>query len=594
MLRITLYKNCILNETYQNVISNGKDITNVSILEQYLSTLSSYSINDLDEVYYKNTGVLNLDLELLNETNIYEYNYMKVRYYDEDENLKLIRYCFIQDIQVNNDIVQLYYTEDIFSSYADKIIKITESYLERSRVLKYYNKNIELHTLPINYDGNNIPTTGLTRNSLYNNGYVIANIQIYSSGVYGNSTKRIYKTCLLGYVANSTISQDIIKHLTIDEILKMCNFGNAMQSGGRVHYLNEEWYYRIENYKLIPFNILDYFETTEIGYISEHGTSSLFSSIHLYEITNDNKNKMINIHNVTVDNDFTRLSIGTFNNQIPTINNGTSISIYVKLFLEDAGINIYLYILNQIIDITEDFTYTVPFDEIDGETLSLYNTQRQLKNISTVVSTFANIWTGGMSISANLEKIEGLNSSISKLAFTKTGKPTSNAKNIKAINRMSQNIIGLEEENKLSKLQGYGKMGDGILSLINNNLPYYTSNKGNFAKSDAIFNLRYGICGIYINEDNADFVLKSINNTGYVVYEYCDDLEMIDFNNPLRINDVDSDYREQITFDIIKFSSINIIGSFPRSVALELNSIFENGFKIWYDASLIPDTMGVQ
>ena len=39
MLRITLYKNCILNETYQNVISTGLK-NGKSVLERYLETLS--------------------------------------------------------------------------------------------------------------------------------------------------------------------------------------------------------------------------------------------------------------------------------------------------------------------------------------------------------------------------------------------------------------------------------------------------------------------------------------------------------------------------------------------------------------------------
>ena len=126
MLRLTLYKNCILNETYQNVIStalyNGQ-----SVLERYLATLSSYVIPDIDETYYKNNGDLTFDLELINTSNIYEYNYMKVEYFDEENVLILKRYCFIQNIRINNDIVILSYSEDVFSSYSNKIKKLRTS-----------------------------------------------------------------------------------------------------------------------------------------------------------------------------------------------------------------------------------------------------------------------------------------------------------------------------------------------------------------------------------------------------------------------------------------------------------------------------------
>ena len=47
----------------------------------------------------------------------------------------------------------------------------------------------------------------------------------------------------------------------------------------------------------------------------------------------------------------------------------------------------------------------------------------------------------------------------------------------------------------------------------------------------------------------------------------------------------------QISYNVIKFERINVIGAFPRTIALALNEIFENGIKLWYDETITDDNL---
>ena len=47
-----------------------------------------------------------------------------------------------------------------------------------------------------------------------------------------------------------------------------------------------------------------------------------------------------------------------------------------------------------------------------------------------------------------------------------------------------------------------------------------------------------------------------------------------------------TDMYNTLHYDYMKFETLDIYGSFPREIALELNKIFETGVKVWYDENL--------
>ena len=130
-MNITLYKKCILSNSYSEVFDvfhkTKNPVTNEETvaLQRYLSSLTKYEIV-ADNVYVPNSGKITLELNEDN-VNIYEYNYMYLE--DTDNNFR--RYCFIDDITVVNGLAVISFSEDIWSNYASSM-EIRKSLLVRS------------------------------------------------------------------------------------------------------------------------------------------------------------------------------------------------------------------------------------------------------------------------------------------------------------------------------------------------------------------------------------------------------------------------------------------------------------------------------
>ena len=124
-MNITLYKKCILSNSYSEVFDvfhkTEDPVTKEETvaLQRYLSSLTKYEIT-ADNVYVPNSGKITLELDFDYENvsnNIYEYNYMYLE--DTDNNFR--RYCFIDDITVVNGLAVISFSEDIWSNYASSM-----------------------------------------------------------------------------------------------------------------------------------------------------------------------------------------------------------------------------------------------------------------------------------------------------------------------------------------------------------------------------------------------------------------------------------------------------------------------------------------
>src|SRR5574344_2820666 len=148
-MNITLYKKCILSNSYSEVFDVfHKDSNNKVALERYLASLQKYEIV-ADNVYVPNSGRITLELSEGN-VDIYEYNYM----YLEDVENNFRRYCFIDDIAVVNGLAVISFSEDIWSNYASSM-EIRKSLLVRSRATKYGSWSIPFYAPGMAYEGNN-------------------------------------------------------------------------------------------------------------------------------------------------------------------------------------------------------------------------------------------------------------------------------------------------------------------------------------------------------------------------------------------------------------------------------------------------------
>lgn len=583
MLRITLYKNCILNETYQNVISTAIK-SGTSVLERYLATLNSHSIPDLDYVYYENNGELNFDLELVNGQDIYQYNYMKMQYYDEEGSLLLLRYCFIKDIKVNNEIVILTYTEDIFSSYSKEIRQIQESYLSKSRIVTYSNKSISPYKLPFKYDGNKVPKVSslfnLTATSQY---YLIAEIQLYDLTQEGEQTNRRIEYVRLRDTNN--YSHVGMWESNIDDfLLKVVE----NMSSGKVK----------KSYKYLDPDTQQYVEVVLKNYSYEIGDVYLFPCILVNSDLNTYKEKYSSLWDIdykfmtsnnvefgdltlitgvknfslkktiTIANNFKNMYVGTLDALTEMVNNGLSCDVEIYFGKNDYNIGLYMGFQNQLIDITESYKVDLPVEPLTSQALSQLKIARELKNKNldyerrtTITNGLMDLWKRGNNV------FKG---------FMVGGGYGALAAGIQESPGTTGTIL-----NSSFKLQNIADTRKAV------NADAYSSDNGVFGNSTNIFNQHNGLFIVEMDSVNDNYVKKAINNFGYETFEFISNLSEIDFNN------VSFYTTNNINYNSIKFETINVIGNFTSDIAQQLNEIFISGVKIWYNENLQDDNLVV-
>ena len=562
MLRITLYENCILNNTYRNVISTALK-SDMSVLDRYLSSLTKKTF-DVDNVYQENSGrfVFSYDIDL---KNIYNYNYMKVETIDvdedEEETLKIKRYCFVNSIQLKNGNVYLEYAEDYWSSYSDKITGITESYLSRARVLKYSNKTISLRKVPVAYDGNN----ALTITSLLPSGTlylsVLCQIQYYNTDAQGNYTERYVKNFLISpfeltskidyTLANNHKVQDIIENIISNQSVKQLTLNGTTfdYEVGDFYVFPSDFYYLTE-------------ETQNNNYID------LGSGIKIYVFEMPVSN-MASRQTYTVAKNDKLLSVGTISSQIDVINNGTSMKFDVLITNTREDFGIHLSGMNKLVDITNDFAITPAISSLKSEELSLYKLQRETKN--------AQLLNEKKVIETKYDYSTNYGASDIMADFTGSGLrvdrfPSQLFKTISTGIKLeeTQNLLNINKEN--INLQ---------LELVN--APLYTSNKGVFGNNVNFVNALRGICTFAIDSENDTYVRETINNFGYSTFEYLDALTEINFAN------VDYFTNNNINYNVIKFEELELYGSFTQEICSILKEILTSGIKLWYNETLAKD-----
>lgn len=569
MLKITLYKNCILNETYKNVISTGLK-NNISILDRYLNGLTKIVIPDVDYAYQQTKGRLIFDYDISNNDNIFEYNYMKVECFtdEEVETLLFVRYCFIQDIILNNQIVFVDYSEDIWSSYSKGINNTTNSYITNSRILSFPNNfNFNYYKLPIEYEGNNKLTFSKLTSVTSQTDYVKAIIQIqwYNLSQQGVRTGRQTAFFYVNLPSNNTVPAFInnitwiIKLQTEKKFYIRSNYSEDEQT-----YTQEEFYYDIGKIYIVPNDFLP-------SSLVINGLSQRFF-IDLTSLTGNliEFNYLVNryedeVKEYTITHSFKNLFVGTFTNFIDIKNNGTNIKLSVLFSHSQDSLSYKINAENNIVDITYDFEYFPSIESLSGEQASQLRISREIASsnatanfVGSTLKNTINTIAGGLKFDYFSQKRGGFGRTVSSAEQMASGSSGFISSTWSYINNMK---------------------------LINANV--YQTTKGVYNNIANINNSYYGLCLFTINSDNDNFVKSSINELGYEVFDFISDLSKISLNNPEHF------INNNINYNSIKFDTININGSFPRSVAVILNEILTNGVKIWYNENLQDDNLVV-
>lgn len=578
-MKITLYKKCILSNSYSEVFDVfHKDSNNKVALERYLASLQKYEIQ-ADNVYVPNSGRITLELSE-GDVNVYEYNYMYLE--DEDNNFR--RYCFIDDITVVNGLAVISFSEDIWSNYASSM-EIRKSLLVRSRATKYGSWSIPFYAPGMEYEGNNellIKTVNGAPISVMNPAglNILCQIQTYNTTEQGVISDRQVFTAMIGYIAGATTPKFLYDFFpqaegadgysateVIQSLYKLSSAKSIKQAG-------TDRYFQISNVLIVPNYFTEIIDGKEIGRVSNvvisNGTIQCvflelgFSNFH----TDGTKTKLTQqgelyfFKNFNIKNDFKLLGVGTINRIIPVTPNGNNIKMSFGVSYDNFSIALFLSVQNQLYEITEDFACEVPISVQTADVTQQQAAARELRGLNAKLG----IANGALQIRKGvLDTSIGFGSALLGGAIggvTGTGM-----------------IIG----GASSFVSGTTEIGKGITTIIGSskelevaNRKMFTTNKAISVKQNTLINGVKDLLLYYIDANNTTEVQANIDNTGYVCNEIVDDL----FNKP--ITDTVA-----TAYNVMRFDFANIFGNFTQNIAKALRAILYNGFKIWYNETKI-------
>lgn len=565
-MNITLYKKCILSNSYSEVFDVfHKDSNNKVALERYLASLQKYEIV-ADNVYVPNSGRITLELSEGN-VDIYEYNYMYLE--DTDNNFR--RYCFIDDITVVNGLAVISFSEDIWSNYASSM-EIRKSLLVRSRATKYGSWSIPFYAPGMGYEGNNtvvikdidgtVIDNNYTRTSVFQVACAV-NLQLYNLTAQGVANNRILLTGVFAFSYGGD------KHLygSTDMLLQLVRELTQLSAGTQVSYNGKDYYYDLVSVKAIPLQFgifkdiitgnptVTIQKSDTISYYFYAANAGIFNNVISHGI-------MYKVLDKTIENDYTRLGIGLISNIIPIENNSTSITYSILVKWDIISWKLYISIQNKLIEISDEFDILIPISVQSADVTQQQAAARELKTMSAKLG----ITGGALQIRKGM-----LDTSIG----------FSNALLGGAIGGVTGTgmIIG----GAGGFVNGTTEIGKGITSIIGSqkeleiaNREMFSTSKAIKVNSDGVLNGYYGIVQYFISPDNASEVQANIDNTGYVCNEIVDDL----FNKP--ITDTVA-----TAYNVMRFDFANVFGNFTQKIAKALRAILYNGFKIWYDETKI-------
>ena len=572
-MNITLYKKCILSNSYSEVFDVfHKDSNNKVALERYLASLQKYEIV-ADNVYVPNSGKITLELNEDN-VNIYEYNYMYLE--DTDNNFR--RYCFIDDITVVNGLAVISFSEDIWSNYAGSM-EIRKSLLVRSRATKYGSWSIPFYAPGMAYEGNNpLKFTDLAGQNIQlsdtnnRNVALICQLQVYNLSQEGViSDRKVYT------VAANTLDLELSQNTFLFP-LKKTNAKESVYEIIRQLYIKSSekqfivpggnnlpsLYYQIYNVLLLPgYCVTGQSTSNMIGTVNITSSAScVFYKLDISIGDIPSNDSMVFVKTITLDKNFKRIGIGCITNLQPVVENGTSIEVKIGIAYDDFSIGVYLVFQNQIIEITNDFLFDIPISVQTADVTQQQTANRELKTLNAKLG----IANGALQIRKGM-----LDTSIGFGGMLLGG----------AVGGVAG--IGLMTGGAGGFAGGTTEIGKGITSIIGSqkqleiaNRQMFATNKGTNINYNVMLNARFGVVIAYMQPDNESEVQANINNTGYVCNEIVDNI----FNKP--ITDTVA-----TAYNVMRFDFANIFGNFTQNIAKALRAILYNGFKIWYDETKI-------
>lgn len=555
-MKITLYKNCILTNSFSEVCDVfHKDENGKTTLDRYLDTLEKLVI-DAGDVYYTNSGKFSFDMvgTGYENTDFYVFNYMK---FEDETNPSFKRFCFIDNIAVVNKIAVVSYIEDVWSCYAPSM-KMRKSLLTRSRIIDYGTWQVPFYSPGMEYQGNNQISFVdlLDRVKDYQEVAIVLQVQLYKLSQSGTVSEReIYEF----FVTSKIQHQDnFITYRPVQNAVEMLFDIITKSSGTKITWNNTEWNYEVYNATFVPitFNVtLETSASTAISIYNDGNVTVYFAPFA--DSILGNTEIQYTVTKQLAPN-FKQFKIGTIVNAFDVTQNGTAVEVKVGYFASKTDFALYLSFQNQLFDITRDFMVEFPITIQSADVTQQQATAREVANLNAKLGVAA----GGMKVAKG---IMGIGTGVAQIGLSvATGSP-------------SLAMKGLN-----STVGAISEIGTGAMNIISQkkqlevaNRALYTTNKGTKLVSNAALVANYGIVVYEIVPDNEIEVQANINNAGYVCNEIVDDI----------LRDITTGTVNK--YNIISFEYVNIYGAFTQRIADALRDILYGGFKIWYDETAI-------
>ena len=557
-MKVTLYKNCKLNNKYKDVFFNK------TYLESYLSTLDKVTPLQDNDIFSREVD--NLYIDDVNIPDFKQYNYIKI-----EDSIGTF-YAFINNIRWINDVYQIFYEEDIMSNWFE-YAHIRNSLLTGNKSLKLYKGNskrdITLYKYPLQSESNNyikvesiIPDNQKPKISL------IVKLQLYKLSQAGDAENRI---SLIGAISSddilvSTVNYDLYDNSISPAIDEFINELLNKRGTEQLSYFGESYYYDIDKVYAVP---TDFIATNNIliGYYSSFKLFDIDANSYysFAEIRNRNDTGITKEYENTINYDRTIDSIGLLTRPIKIANNGTNIKVKFSTYIKSYGFAVFMNIQNKIIEVTNDFLVELPFTQASSSELQLKRLQLNLEENSLnnkIDSTNFRIKQNTLGIISDITSgVAGLGSmaaSVGGIGYASGGSLSSPVASFTSAFSKAYEIDKAKNDIKYSeeRLQLINKAVYSSSSILNNKFTY--------------INALYSVTIFKIDEDNTTQINQAVNLGGYLVRELVNDvIQELDIENL-------TDH-----YEVFKFDEVNLYGIIAQDYIRFIETILINGVRVW-------------
>lgn len=557
-MKVTLYKNCILNSHYTEVFRNK------TLIDNYLDSITTENkmTIEIDNTYMKLRDTL---VFYLNGTlfDMYNYNYM-VCENDNKPDEKI--YCFIQSVEIGNEACRVSYICDVWSTFIGKW-SLRESLVSRSRKTKP-NEFYELPFLPVTNG-----TLFQSGESVEDNYAIIIEFQVYNL-VSSEGLKKGQKNIRENYIGVFTSKEDLTSFTaftdangvieTVNKILSKQNdmtFSKTKIVEGQTFNL---FYYDVLNCYVVPSSWINLSILGSTIYSFNQFVAS--DPLNIILLKDNGGLSIVQSKNLLLEP--YHFAIGFTSKYFPISYNANGLTYHIEIASNNNNFKIYFNTAQiGLKEVTECFRMELPFSTADAGTLAQQRIADNLQKVNGEIN-IANGITKTVSGAVNLYQSRGIAGGSGNEAFERAmGWDFSYA------NEREANPTGLAS-GASEAVSGLGGIYKGIAQIEAATAAKYVNTSAISNDTECFANAYYGVSKFalargYNEINNFSEFQKAIDETGYKVDYFVNDLDL--GLGETAITD----------YNVVKFDFVRLIG-ISEEINNVISSILLNGVKIWY------------